>query len=278
MRIVNLASGSKANSTFVGFENTKVLIDVGLSEKKLKETLVEIGESLEKINAVLITHEHSDHIKSLEVLAKKYNITFFVHEKLADTRIIKDIPFKDGHLKTFCENAFEVGDFEIFPMQLSHDAVAPVGFVLRVKNSKTKVGFITDTGVVTASAKELLKGSKIVFIESNYDEKMLWGGRYPMIVKQRIDSEHGHLSNDQSLELAKFLFEHGTKCFVLSHLSENNNTPEKAFLNYVEYFESKNFMLDKDVFVRLSFQNKHGNNFVLKEEYDGKYCNDEKEK
>lgn len=278
MRIVNLASGSKANSTFVGFGETKILIDVGLSEKKLKETLLEIGESLEKISAVLITHEHSDHIKSLEVLAKKYNITFFVHEKLADTRILKDISFKCGCLKTFNEQAFEIGDFEVFPMQLSHDAVAPVGFVLNVKNSHAKVGFITDTGIVTTSAKKLLEGSKIVFIESNYDEKMLWGGRYPTIVKERIDSEHGHLSNDQSLELAKFLFERGTKCFVLSHLSENNNTPEKAFLNYVEYFESKNFVLDKDVFIRLSFQNKHGNNFVLKEDYDGKYCNNEKGK
>lgn len=268
MRIVNLASGSKANSTFVCYGETKILIDVGLGEKKLKEELADIGEKLENITAVLITHEHSDHIKSLEVLAKKYDMDIFVHETLAAEKIIQDIPFKEGKLKTFNELPFSVGDFEVTPIALSHDAVAPVGFVVKVFSSKSKVGFITDTGIVTAVAKKELEGAKIVFIESNYDEDMLWGGRYPLIVKQRIDGIKGHLSNSQSLDFAKYLFEHGTKCFVLSHLSENNNTPELAYLNYVKFFESQNLVLDKDIFVRLSFQSKHGNNFVLKEEFN----------
>ena len=96
---------------------------------------------------------------------------------------------------------------------------------------------------------------------------MLVNGSYPYWLKQRILGEKGHLSNTQSLELAKFLFNNGTKCFVLSHLSENNNTQEMAYLNYISYFESNGFVLDKDVFVRLSYQDKHGNNFNLKEEF-----------
>jgi phosphoribosyl 1,2-cyclic phosphodiesterase len=243
-----------------------MLIDVGLPEKKIASRLIEIGEKIEDISAVCITHEHTDHIKSLEVLAKKYDIDVFVHEKLAGDKSFS-FEFKEGKLHTFLDKQFSVGEFEVVPFDVSHDAVAPVGFVVRVAGSKSKVGFVTDTGIVLESMKNSLSGSKIVFIESNYDETMLWEGRYPEVVKQRINGKFGHLSNAQSLELAKFLFEHGTKCFVLSHLSENNNKPEIAFMNYVNFFEQQGYVLDKDVFVRLSFQNKHGNNFVLKEEF-----------
>ena len=119
--------------------------------------------------------------------------------------------------------------------------------------------------------KEILQkaGYNFEIVSSNYDEKMLLGGSYPKIIKNRINGSQGHLSNEQSLEFAKFLFESGTKCFILSHISENNNTPELAYLNYANYFENQGLVLDKDVFIRLSFQNKHGNNFKLKEDGNG---------
>ena len=265
MRIVNLASGSKANSTLVSYGDTKILIDVGLTEKKLETELNILGESLKNIVGVLVTHEHIDHIRSLSVLAKKYDIDFYLHQKLADTLIAKGEVFKDGKLHTFENGSFNVGDFDV-----SHDAVAPVGYVVRVFGSKTEVGFATDLGVVTESVKRHLSNVKTIFIESNYDEKMLAGGKYPKIVKERIASNVGHLSNIQSLELAKFLYGQGTKCFVLSHISENNNAPEIAYSNYIDYFESQGVKQDKDVFIRVSFQNKHGNNFNIKEDFDGK--------
>lgn len=267
MRIINLASGSKGNATLVEYGSTKILIDAGLCEKKLKSALQEVGESLSEINAICITHEHTDHIKAVEALAKKTNIDFYVHEALAKTPAILNIHFKEGRLHTFTSNTFEIGEFEVTPFDISHDAVAPVGFVVNVRGSKSKVGFVTDLGIVFDSVKQALAGVKMVFIESNYDEKMLWGGNYPYIVKKRIDGIKGHLSNSQSLELAKQLYEQGTKCFVLSHISENNNTYELAYLNYINFFESQNLTLDKDVFIRLSFQNKHGNNFSLKEDF-----------
>lgn len=266
MRIVNLASGSKGNSTFVAFGETKILIDAGLTEKKLAETLLEIKENLANIQGVLITHEHIDHIRAIKTLAKKYDMVFYVHKKLAESSAFQDIEFKEGKLFKFENSEFSVGDFEIKPFETSHDAVRSVGFVVKVFGNKAKAGFVTDLGVVSESVKRELQGSKIVFIESNYDEAMLMGGSYPKIVKERIKGEFGHLSNEQSLELAKFLFETGTKCFVLSHISENNNTPELALVNYIDYFESQGYVLDKDVFIRLSFQNKHGNNFNVKEE------------
>lgn len=270
MRIINLASGSKANSTFVEFGETKMLIDVGLNEKQLAKRLNDIGEKLENIVAVCITHEHVDHIRALKNLAKNYDIDFYIKRELAESSFLSDIEFKENKLHKIETGLFNVGDFEVFAFEVSHDAIAPVGFVVNVFGSKSKVAFVTDVGEVTETVKNSLKNVKMVFIESNYDEQMLVNGKYPQIVKQRILGRKGHLSNEQSLNLAKFLFENGTKCFVLSHISQNNNLPEIAFANYVDYFENNGYKLNDDVFVRLSFQEKHGNNFVLKEEFDGK--------
>jgi len=269
MRIVNLASGSKANSTFVSFEDTKILIDIGLSERQLLERLSEIGENLGNISAVCITHEHIDHIKSLKTIAKKYDCDFYLHEKLADSLSIKEIVFKAGKLHKFCGKKFNIGKLEILPFDVSHDAIAPVGFTINVQGSSSKFGIVTDTGVVSENMKNSLSGSKIVFIESNYDELMLKNGGYPFSLKLRILSEKGHLSNQQSLDFAKYLFDNGTKCFVLSHISENNNTIEKAFFMYADYFKNRGLELDKDVFIRLSYQGKHGNNFSLNEDFNG---------
>ena len=268
MRIVNLSSGSKANSTFVGFGESKILIDAGLVEKKLCEELLAIGESIENVKAVFVTHEHIDHIRAIKTLAKKFDIDFYFHEGVVSAGVIDDIKFKEGRIHTFKDGIVNIGDLQIQPFDISHDATAPVGFVVNVFGSKTKAGFVTDLGIVSESVKKRLLGTRIVFLESNYDEQMLEGGPYPYILKRRISGEKGHLSNIQSLELAKYLYENGTKCFVLSHISENNNTYELALANFVDYFEKNNIKLNQDVIVKVSRQMQHGNNFTLKEEYE----------
>ena len=270
MRIVNLASGSKANCTYIEYGDTKILIDAGLNEKQLRQELLNIGSNLESILAICITHEHVDHVRAVKTLAKKYDCEFFMKKELAESSFFSDVVFKDGKLRKFETTKFNVGDLEILPIDTSHDAIAPVGYVVNVFGSKSKALFLTDTGVVGENVKQNLKNVKMAFLESNYDEQMLLNGKYPYITKQRILSNKGHLSNVQSLELAKFLYQNGAKCFVLSHLSQNNNTPEIAYTNYADYFESQGLVLDKDVFIRLSFQERHGNNFNLKEEFDGK--------
>ena len=271
MRIINLASGSKGNSTFLELNGTKILIDVGLGVSQLSQRLLDIGEKIGEIKAVCITHEHIDHIRAIKSLAVKFNMDFYVERKLADSGYLSDVKFKEGKLHKIDYNKFFIDDFEIMPFEISHDAISPVGFVVNAKNSKSKIGFITDTGIVTESAKIALTGAKIVFIESNYDENMLINGTYAYPLKMRILGKRGHLSNEQSLEFANYLYENGSKCFVLCHLSENNNLPEIAFSNYTQFFEKKGCELDKDVFVRLSYQNKCGNTITLKEDYeDGK--------
>ncbi len=266
MRIVNLASGSKANSTFVSFGDTKILIDAGLADKQLQQELGSIGESLSNINAVLVTHEHVDHVRAIKNLAKKFDMDFYIKKEVVESGFFDDVFFKEGKLHKIETLNFNVGDFEVQVIETLHDSVCPVAYVLNVFGSKSKVAFLTDLGEVSDNIKNSLVGVKMIFIESNYDEKMLINGKYPYIVKQRILGRKGHLSNKQSLELAKFLFENGTKCFVLSHISQNNNLYELALENYVSYFESIGAKLNEDVFVRMSLQDKHGNNFVLKEE------------
>ncbi len=266
MHIVNLASGSKANSTLIETEKTKILIDAGLREKELERRLNEVGTSLSQINAIFVTHEHSDHIKALPTLAKKYDMQFFVHEELAKSGLLQNINFKEQKLLCFSNNTAKVGDLLIEPFNISHDAVCPVGFVVSEFKSKSKAGFVTDLGIVTETVKNALSGSKIVFIESNHDKQMLLSGNYPPRLKARIAGKYGHLSNAQALELADWLYKRGTKCFILSHLSENNNSPRIAYGEFANFFESQGLVLDKDVFIRLSFQDKHGNNFSLKKE------------
>ncbi len=268
MRIVNLGSGSKGNSTFVEYNGTKLLIDVGFGEKKLSEKLAEIGETLKNISAVLITHEHTDHIAGLKILAKKYEMDFYIETPLAESGCLSAV-FKPEKLHKIDTLPFEIGEICVRAFKISHDAICPVGFVLNAKKSKSKVAFLTDVGVVDDEIISAVSGVKMIFIESNYDEDMLFSGYYPESVKYRIASAFGHLSNKESLELAKKLQKFGTKCFILSHISENNNTEELAYLNYVEYFSKLGLTLDKDIFIRLSYQNKLGNNFTLKEEFDG---------
>ena len=267
MRIVNLSSGSKANSTFIGFNESKILIDAGLPEKLLVQHLNEINERIENITAIFVTHEHIDHIRAIKILAKKYDMDFYFHQDLINSGKLDDIKFKEGKVRGFTTDIVNIGDLQVQPFEISHDAVRPVGFVVNVFGSRSKAGFATDLGVVSDSVKQMLSGAKIVFLESNYDEEMLFNGKYPFVLKKRIAGEQGHLSNLQSLELAKYLYDNGTKCFVLSHISENNNTYELALSNFVDYFESNNIKLNQDVIIKVSFQMKHGNNFTLKEEF-----------
>lgn len=265
MHIVNLASGSKGNSTFIECGNTKLLIDCGLAEKTLSERLAEIGQNLADIDAILITHEHIDHIRGLKKIAKKYKAKFYINQKLKETEEFQIPELKKDNLFAFNEQEFKIGGVTVLPLELSHDAKSTNGFILSCDGGE-KVAFVTDTGVIPQKTEEQLCGVKMIFLESNYDEEMLLNGKYPYVIKQRILSEKGHLSNKQSLELAKKLYATGTKCFVLSHISENNNTHELAFKNYTNYFESIGLKLEKDVFVRVSFQNKVGNNFNIRED------------
>ncbi len=232
-RLVTLYSGSEGNCTFISSENTCILIDAGKSARALCAKLCEIGSCIEDVDAIFITHEHTDHVSALETLSKKYHIPIHIMEASAekfdrqpDSAIHSCL---NRHMSVFSEI---VGDIRISAFRTPHDSRMSVGYRIEMPDGKggTRVlGVATDIGYVSDTVREGLCGCEAVVLESNHDEQMLADGPYPYDLKQRIRSKRGHLSNHDSAQLAADLAQKGARGFILAHLSQENNLPELAF-------------------------------------------------
>lgn len=257
MRVINLASGSKGNCTLVESEQCAVLIDCGIPLENVELDLLSVGSTATKISAIVVTHTHSDHIKSVVKFSKKYDVPVFATDKNWEEGKLQKIELKN---RRFLDNEeFFVGDLKFKAFELSHDAVSTVGYTVECGGKKFSQA--TDLGVMTSAIIDQIAGSDLIFLEANYDEHMLKTGSYPRIIKERILSEHGHLSNEDCGEAISILSKLGTKYFVLMHISENNNTPELAYGTVKSILKNKN--LD-NIYVGISYQYKVGSNFVLK--------------
>ena len=223
---LSLISGSSGNASLIKNENTTILVDCGLSAKRLCELLKSIAVDPCEIDALLITHEHSDHITGAGVMSRRFDIPVYATEK---THMAMNIgPIKDYNTKILNPNEqFEIGKFRITPFSISHDAADPVGFTFEDRNKKYSI--VTDTGIITNSILDSVSGSDYVMLEANHDVDMLMYGEYPFNLKKRIASDIGHMSNDYAAHSAIKLLENNTKNIMLSHLSNNNNTPEIAY-------------------------------------------------
>lgn len=221
MRFSVISSGSKANCTFVEASGVRILIDCGLSCKQTEIRLGAIGIDPATIDAILITHEHSDHIHGVPTFSRRYKVPVFANELTA-----KRIP-KSFHFEKFVNgDDFWVGGMRIIPFSIVHDAVDPVGY--SILGEGLKFTQATDLGRATTVVTEHLKYSHAMVLESNHDQELLRTCGYPWELKQRISSSHGHLSNDASAMLLNDVL-HGDLCHVvLGHLSENSNTPTHA--------------------------------------------------
>jgi phosphoribosyl 1,2-cyclic phosphodiesterase len=243
VKICSIASGSKGNCLYLEIGSTRLLIDIGLS---LRETLLRmetIGIDASKIDAVLVTHEHIDHIRSVGSFARKFRIPVYVSHLVSEksakylhkTRVVE---FEAG-------SALTLRDVQIDPFPITHDSCDPVGFV--VDSREGRCGSATDLGIVTRLVTEKLRGCRALNLESNHDMDMLMNGPYPWELKQRIRSRHGHLSNEDSLQLLHELAHDGLEALVMAHLSEVNNHPDHVVQSTESFLRNQNICAPKIV-------------------------------
>lgn len=224
LEICAIASGSNGNCYYIGNENEAVLIDAGISTKQVLIRMHECGLDPAKIKGLFITHEHSDHMRGARVLGKKLQIPVFLTSK-THNKAYKNM--RPDYARFFSpEENVTIDGIKVFPVLKNHDAAEPCSF--RVQMGGKSIGVFTDIGEACDNVKKHIGECHALFLESNYDEKMLWEGRYPYFLKKRVASELGHLSNDQTFELLDKYSNGNLQCVFLSHISRDNNTSEKA--------------------------------------------------
>lgn len=232
-KFCSLFSGSTGNSLFVETDNTKILVDAGESAKKIVSALSLIDVDISDIDAILVTHEHSDHVKSLGTLSKKYNIPIYANQNTWNAMPEQKQKVLEENQNFFKVNKeFEIKDLSFKPFHIPHDAADPCGFNIFYKNKKISVA--TDLGHITPEIVNNLEKSSFVLLESNYDPDILKYSKYPFALKQRIAGPNGHLSNNNSGEIISNLMKTGLSSVMLGHLSKENNFPELAYKTVVE--------------------------------------------
>lgn len=260
MRICNLASGSSGNCTFIESGKAKILIDVGKPLAYVLDALNDLGVAPDSINAILITHEHADHIKGVAQYARAFNIPIYAHTYISEILFHQLSAVR--HLFNFFDSDFDIGDLHIQPFPVQHDSKYCVGY--RVSEAGAVVSVVTDIGKFTDSVYEAIKSSALVYLEANYDPEMLMSyPNYPPFLKRRINSDHGHLSNLACARAIEKLVHSGTRLVVLSHISEHSNTVNLAVSTIANYLESRNIIPNVNVRLDVAHHEHRGTIFRI---------------
>ncbi len=236
----SLYSGSSGNSLFIETPNTKILIDAGESAKKIETALNSINVDVKDIDAILVTHEHVDHIKGIPTLYKKFKVPIYANRETWDAmpEVASKVENENQNLFLINEN-FDIGDLKILPFSIPHDAANPCGFNIYYENQKISVA--TDLGHIDSKIIKSLESSSFILLEANYDPNILKCSRYPYLLKQRIAGPNGHLSNEAAGKAISYLMNSGLKNVMLGHLSKENNFPELAYKTVVDELFLNNF-------------------------------------
>jgi len=257
VKFCSLFSGSSGNSLFLSLGSTKILIDAGLSAKRIVKALTSIGESPLDISAILVSHEHSDHRHGVGIMSRKYNIPIYANEntwgamerEIGPVNPINKVCFDTGF-------EFEVGDLCVKAFHIPHDASEPVGF--NFFTGKIKITTVTDIGHITDQLLSYMDESELILLESNHDVEMLRIGPYPWPLKKRIEGDRGHLSNDMAGQVVAHLAERGTKRFLLGHLSQENNFPQLAYQTVLNACTEKNIKVGSDILLDVALRDRVG--------------------
>lgn len=242
----SFASSSSGNCSLVKSENSQFLVDVGISGKKIMESLSESQTNLDNITGIFLTHEHIDHVKSIRMISKKAK-NAKVYASRGTFQKIDDLIEPSKKVIIDEESHFQLGDIQVSPFALSHDANEPLGYAFSKEDKKLTI--VTDTGCITEGIFNQMKDSDIIILEANHEENILRMGRYPFETQQRILSDLGHLSNVSTGEcMCKVIEEYNKEkpIFVLAHMSSENNTPKQAYLTVRNILQEKGYYRDKD--------------------------------
>lgn len=251
MKLLPICSSSKGNSSYIGTRENGVAVDIGCSFKAFCEGISAVGASVEAVKAVLITHEHIDHVKGLLTLTKRTKIPVYATEPTLEYLISHQLVASTADLRSVEELGGIEFEANISCFPTPHDAASSVGY--RFDFGDRKLGYCTDSGHVTEDIRKGLTGCRTVFIEANYQpERLRSNPNYPPYLKQRIASDHGHLSNPDSAEFCGKLVKSGTLSLVLGHLSQENNTPELAFNTVKGKLQSEGLELERDYMLKVA--------------------------
>lgn len=249
MDYINIASGSKGNCTLVSSDNCTLVIDDGLNIRTLQERARLANIDLSKVDALIVTHEHYDHIKGIAAFVAKYHVPVYCHAQSRYGLDAKVLPYVQD---TDMDLPFEIKDITIQPFRLPHDSNYNLGY--RLSDGRRSVSIAADLGCMNDAIFANLEKSDLVMLESNHDVTMLKNGSYPFLLKQRILGKNGHLSNDECADTVLKLCKTGTKHFVLAHLSQDNNTPELAFERTEKTLDKANIKEGLDAYVDIALQ------------------------
>ena len=228
------------NCLYVESENTKLLIDAGVSLKKIEAGLETLNVSPSSLDGILVTHEHSDHIQSLGNLSKKFNLPVYANSETFDAMPKQTDKISTENINKFkVAEKFQIKDIEVNPFSIPHDAANPCGF--NITNNSDKISIATDIGHMTNDILKQLEDSKFILLESNYDTEVLKCSKYPYLLKQRIAGPNGHLSNDVASKVINYLLQGNLKTAMLGHLSKESNFPELAYQTVLDELISNDY-------------------------------------
>lgn len=262
LKYCSLFSGSSGNSAVISTPSSSVLIDAGLNGKTITCALERVNVDPASLQGILITHEHSDHIRGAGVLSRRFDLPIFANAATweAMDKTLGCITTKNVRVIDTGRN-FYIGDLDVLPYAIEHDAAEPVGYCFYGKGRK--FAQMTDLGHAPQSVLSIVSGADLVLLEANHDIDMLRRGPYPQYLKKRILSNHGHLSNDASAEACLALLRMGVKNFILGHLSQENNTEKLAYDTVCTKLQSVGALLDEDFVVSMAHRDRASGYFEL---------------